>query len=66
MKGMTPVMYRTLQEIKRRREMPDEFMNRATRDALFRHGFIEECTKLYFGPRDLRWRLTDLGKKYIP
>ena len=37
-------------------------MHPATRDALVKRGLVEECARLYFGPRELQYRLTETGK----
>lgn len=36
-----------------------------TWQALLRKGLVEECPRLYFGPRSLRYRLTEDGKGYV-
>lgn len=43
----------------------DQDMPHATGQALLAKKMIEECSRLYFGPRSLRYRLTDAGKQWI-
>lgn len=40
-------------------------MKEATRNALVGLGLIEECERMYFGPREWRYRLTKHGRETL-
>jgi hypothetical protein len=41
------------------------YMASVTEESLLRKGLIEKCARLYFGPRTLRYRLTETGKQWV-
>lgn len=63
---ITPAQYRALKAIHTSPGKQVEATEFAwvTWDALKRKGLIEECTRLYFGPRSLRYKLTKDGEEW--
>ncbi len=60
---LSPVMCRALEFIHATGEAAVEKFARATWEALLLRGLVEQCSRLYFGPRGLRYRLTPRGKR---
>jgi hypothetical protein len=65
---ITPVQSRILTAIANApgKELGADRISRITQEALLRKGLVEACPRLYFGPRSLRYRLTEEGKKLVP
>lgn len=64
---ITPAQFRALVAIYNSpgKQVEAEGFATVTWNALLRKGLVEECPRLYFGPRSLRYRLTEDGKEYI-
>jgi hypothetical protein len=62
---ITAVQFRVLSTIHSApgQELAADKIAGVTQDALLRKGLIEACSRLYFGPRSLRYCLTADGKK---
>lgn len=62
---VTAVQSLKLKKIHEAGEIESTNIARVTSAALLKRGLIESCPRLYFGPRSLRYRLTDAGKQWV-
>ncbi len=62
---MTQLMYEFMLKMMTQGSVKASAMKRVTIEALDRAGFIQECVRLYFGPRDLQYKLSEKGRKYV-
>lgn len=63
---ITPAQFRALSAIHNspgKQVEAKEFAG-VTWQALLQKGLVEQCPRLYFGPRSLRYRLTEDGKEW--
>lgn len=63
---ITPAQFRALSAIHNSpgKQVEAKEFATVTWQALLRKGFIKECVRLYFGPRSLRYQLTEDGKEW--
>lgn len=63
---ITPAQFRALSAIHNSpgKQVEAKEFATVTWQALLRKELVEECPRLYFGPRSLRYRLTESGKEW--
>lgn len=59
---MTPAQHAILERIDRERSLNGNKIPTATREVMVKNGWIEECVRMYFGPREWAYKLTKAGR----
>lgn len=62
---MTPAQRKALEEIGAKGELAVALINARTFGVLRLSGWIEDCVRMYFGPRSHRVKLTPQGKAIL-